>query len=307
MILITGGTGYLGSRLAHYLSDFGHEVVIASRHKKTKFAYLKNFKFTNFDLQNKKLLKQCLKNVDTVFHLADLNAQNSYLNPKEAIDINGKGTLNLLEAAIEKNVKNFIYFSTIHVYGDNLKGHVTENTPLIPNNPYAISTRLAEDFVKLKSNHINSTILRLSNIIACPLSSSINCWNLIVNDLCRQIVKYKKVKINSNKNTIRDFNSIKNLLFCCRKLIESKPLDFEIFNMSFGKSTSFNSLANLLTKRTENILKFSPSFKFDEKIYDKKKYKICSNKIIKYKLILNKETFKEDLDDLLISSYDWFK
>ena len=97
MILITGGTGYLGSRLAHYLLAFGHEVIVASRYKKKKFPYLKDFRFVNFDLQNKEVLKQCLKNVDTVFHLADLNAQNSYLNPQNAIAINGKGTLNLLE------------------------------------------------------------------------------------------------------------------------------------------------------------------------------------------------------------------
>ena len=128
MILITGGTGYLGSRLAHYLLAFGHEVIVASRYKKNKFSYLKDFRFVNFDLQNKEVLKQCLKNVDTVFHLADLNAQNSYLNPQNAIAINGKGTLNLLETCIEKNVKNFIYFSTIHVYGDNLKGNVNEKT-----------------------------------------------------------------------------------------------------------------------------------------------------------------------------------
>ena len=64
MILITGGTGYLGSRLAHYLLAFGHEVIVASRYKKNKFPYLKDFRFVNFDLQNKEVLKQCLKNVD---------------------------------------------------------------------------------------------------------------------------------------------------------------------------------------------------------------------------------------------------
>ena len=307
MILITGGTGYLGSRLAHYLLAFGHEVIVASRYKKNKFPYLKDFRFVNFDLQNKEVLKQCLKNVDTVFHLADLNAQNSYLNPQNAIEINGKGTLNLLETCIEKNVKNFIYFSTIHVYGDNLKGNVTENTPLLPNNPYSISTRIAEDFVKFKSHYINSTILRLSNIVACPLSSSIDCWNLIVNDICKQIIKFKKIDINSNKNTVRDFNSIKNLLICCKNLIENKPLDFEIFNLCYGKSTTFYSLANLLRKRAENILRISPKIKFNEKNYDKKKYNICSNKLAKFNLITNKETLNEDIDDLLIKSYEWFK
>ena len=61
MILITGGTGYLGSRLAHYLLAYGHKVIVASRYKKNKFSYLKDFKFVNFDLQNKEVLKQCLK------------------------------------------------------------------------------------------------------------------------------------------------------------------------------------------------------------------------------------------------------
>ena len=77
--------------------------------------------------------------------------------------------------------------------------------------------------------------------------------------------------------------------------------------MSYGKSTTFNSLANLLRKRAEKILRISPKIKFNEKNYDKKKYNICSNKLGKFNLITNKETLNEDIDDLLIKSYEWFK
>ena len=167
MILITGGTGFLGGKIAKFLKMNGYDVRIGTRkYNKKNNNQFKNFEIVEMDFLNKQSLLKACEGVSCIFHLADSNAQSSEKNPEEAIKINGIGTLNLVSAAIKKNIKKFIYFSTIHIYGDGLLGNATEKTLPLPKHAYGITSRLAEDFVLQKSpKDIYSIVLRLSNIV----------------------------------------------------------------------------------------------------------------------------------------------
>jgi UDP-glucose 4-epimerase len=79
-------------------------------------------------------------------------------------------------------VTKFVYFSTAHVYGSPLQGLIDENSTPRPMHDYAITHRLAEDYV-LQANSdkdITGSILRLTNSVGSPLNSKENCWMLFV-------------------------------------------------------------------------------------------------------------------------------
>ena len=107
------------------------------------------------------------------------------------MDFNGVATKRLVEAASRAGVKKFIYLSTAHVYASPLVGTITEQT--LPNNshPYA-SSHLAGESAVLNADErgvIQGVVMRLSNAYGAPMHKGVNCWMLVVNDLCRQAVQ----------------------------------------------------------------------------------------------------------------------
>jgi len=144
MILITGGLGYLGGRIAKYLLNSGERVRVASRRSATKFELekLNDCEFVAINLLDRDSLEAACHGVKSIVHLGAMNAKDSEERPDEALMVNGLGSLKLIESAIKKNVKNFLYFSTVHIYGFPLKGVISESTVPRPLHPYSIHTGL---------------------------------------------------------------------------------------------------------------------------------------------------------------------
>ena len=102
-ILITGGLGYLGSRIAESLITKNHyKIIIGSRDNRINLPKkLVGCKLVFFDLLEKKSIQKSLKGVDIVLHLAAMNANECAANPEDALLVNGLGTLNLIQAGIK--------------------------------------------------------------------------------------------------------------------------------------------------------------------------------------------------------------
>jgi UDP-glucose 4-epimerase len=183
-ILITGGFGYIGSRIAQHLAKiYGDEnILLFVKNNRNEPGWVGRKKFFAGDVLDISSLKAAFKNVDVIIHLAALNEIDSGTNPLQALRINGEGTLNLINAAIANRVKRIIYFSTFHVYGLNAFGDITENTVPMPVHPYAITHHVAEDFIRMADNRkeIEGIILRLSNGFGYPAHPQVNRWSLVV-------------------------------------------------------------------------------------------------------------------------------
>ena len=209
-ILISGGGGYIGSRLAADLSRAGHDVIVGSRSTVTLCNFSPHLENVKMNWDDQGLLTNICKGVDVVIHAAGMNAQNCLENPKKAIEFNGLVTARFVNAAEKAGVERFIYLSTAHVYARPLVGLVTENTS--PNNchPYALSN-LSGEYNVLDENNRSSmqgVILRISNVFGAPEDPNLSCWRLVVNDLCRQSVEKKKLSLTSSENEVRDFISL---------------------------------------------------------------------------------------------------
>ena len=116
-ILITGGSGFLGSHVADALSEAGHEVCIfdlsASPHLKP------NQEIFIGDVTNADDVNKAVSGCDAIYHLAALADIDQAINrPRQTMTVNLMGTLNMLEAARELNIKRFVFSSSIYVYSD---------------------------------------------------------------------------------------------------------------------------------------------------------------------------------------------
>mgnify|MGYP001223501785 FL=1 len=312
MILITGGLGYLGARIANYLIHSEKKVLLGIRSGANNIPdTLKDCEVCIVDLEDQENLNRACNGVDTVIHLAGMNAKDCSLDPEKAILINGIGTLNLLNAAKLAKVKNFIYFSTVHVYGPTLAGFYSEDSQTNPVHPYSISNQIAENYVLSTSDNsdLNCTIFRLSNAVGSPLNKEVNCWSLVMNDLCKSIASIGTLELNSSKKSRRDFISISEvcrvILFFLDNKISSKSC--EIYNLSSGVSISLEELAYLVAARAKVFFGRESEIKFNYIEDSTLSLNLdISNKKLKEMGIELSPSIIDDVDDLHKCCSQWF-
>jgi UDP-glucose 4-epimerase len=143
-ILVTGGSGFIGSHLVDALKERGHDVAVYD----TQTPVRQDVKFFQGDLLNFDKLLAATKDVEVIYHLAATsNINNMYADPQLGERVNSGGTLNVLESARKNNVQVVIYASTVWVY-DQCKGKqpFTEEQQLAPPKHLYTATKIAGEF-----------------------------------------------------------------------------------------------------------------------------------------------------------------
>src|SRR3989344_6326976 len=166
--LVTGGAGFIGSHLCDELVNSGLEVIsvdnfVAGKAKNVEhLKKFSNFKKANVDVCDFDRLKKHFRGVDIVFHNAASKKTVSLKDPRMDLDVNAKGTFNLLELSRDKGVKKFVHASTGSVYGEPIIFPQTEDHPLNPTSVYGVSKLAGEKYAKLfeKSFGLDTTVLR---------------------------------------------------------------------------------------------------------------------------------------------------
>ena len=264
-ILLTGGLGYVGGRVAEWLTrDPDFEIFVTSRHPASAIVpeWLAKDHCIKLDILNDEDIKNACRNINTVIHFAALNEIDSSLDPEKAVLINALGTLKLLKSAETAGVRRFIYFSTAHVYRTTLEGVLSETTIPRPVHPYAISHRTAEDFVLALNNQkgMKGIVIRLSNSIGAPISTRVNRWSLVGNDLCRQVITTHKIQLKTSGAQKRDFIGLRDVSRAVAHILalpDNSLLD-GLFNLGGESSLTIFELALIIQKRCELTLGFSP-------------------------------------------------
>lgn len=160
-VLVTGGSGFIGSHVVDKLRDKGFEVriydmVLPSVRKDIEF-----YQGSILDLES---LGMAMMGVDVVYHLAAIaDVKDVFERPHYAESINVRGTINVLEAARTHQIKRVVYASTTWVYSDTIETEVDETTPLRPPSHIYTATKLTSEYYCLaysKLYGMNVTILR---------------------------------------------------------------------------------------------------------------------------------------------------
>ena len=301
-VLITGGFGFLGGRLGKYLSTLGYEVILGSRKKRIKPNWVKKGSTVQLKWENhNSLLKVCEK-IDIIVHAAGLNALESKLNPKLAFKVNGDFTKNLFLAAESCGVKKFIFISTAHVYKPNIEGLIHENSLTTNKHPYAESNVLGENLIlSSKNKEIEKVVIRLSNSFGAPERKEADCWNLVINNLCKEAVEKKSLTINGPSDNYRNFITMTDVCCAIEFLIkENKIFNSIIFNLG-DRTKSIYEMALLINRCLKEVLnidvpiiekgEYSPrelkSLKFSSELIKSKGFELTSNYEQEIKNLIN--------------------
>lgn len=163
MILVTGGTGYIGSHTVVELMEAGHNVLIVDNYCNSKPSVLDRIErivgrrpsFQELDIRNQEAMRALFQThqFDTVIHFAGLKAVGeSVSNPLKYYNSNVAGSLVLFNMMVEFGVYNLVFSSSATVYGDPLSVPIQENFPLSATNPYGRSKLMIEDILRDAEN-----------------------------------------------------------------------------------------------------------------------------------------------------------
>ena len=261
-VLIAGGFGFVGGRLAAHLAQAGYKVILGSRNAIPPPSRLAEAEVAQMQWDDVAALEYCCKDVDVVIHAAGMNAQECAVDPVAALAFNGVATARFVSAASRAGVERFIYISTAHVYASSLVGTINEETCPSNLHPYATSHLAGEQAVLYAAQkcYINGMVLRLSNSVGPPTHPDVNCWMLLINDLCLQAILNRHLTLYSDGLSRRDFvpiNYVCEILSSLVDLPDSK-LQQGIYNIGGGRSCSIREVANLVAERCELIMGYRP-------------------------------------------------
>ena len=275
-VLVTGGTGYIGSHVVVELLNQGYEVEIIDNLVNSKITVLDQIeKITNkkpvfhqIDLLDKPALEQIFTNshFDLVMHFAGLKAvAESIEQPLKYYDNNLTGTINLLECMQSHHIYNFIFSSSATVYGDQGIDKCTESLPTGINitNPYGRTKFIIEEILKdlaVSNPNFNIIALRYFNPIGNHSSGLIGeDPNGIPNNLMPYIMKVAKGELpelsiygndydTPDGTCLRDFIHVVDLAKGHLAAMNGLKPGFSVYNLGTGNPTSVAQMVTTFEK-----------------------------------------------------------
>ena len=299
-IFITGGAGYVGSRLVPELLENGFKVTVfdimffgdSSLPKDNN-----NLKVIKGDIRNTKLLKTSCNNHDVFIHLACISNDASFaLNEELSKSVNLDAFEPMILAAKSGGVKRFIYASTSSVYGISEEKNVTEDHPLVPLTLYNKFKGMCEPLLlKHTDKNFIGVIFRPATVCGYSkrqrLDLSVNILtNFAVNK--NKIVVFGGKQLRPNLHIIDYIRAVKSLIEADEKLIEN-----QIFNVGY-QNLSINQIAEIVKKVVEKEFTDKKIEIEYEESDDKRSYHINSDKIKKILNFQPKHTIEQAVLEL---------
>ncbi|MDD7147401.1 MAG: NAD-dependent 4,6-dehydratase LegB [Lachnospiraceae bacterium] len=255
-VLVTGADGFIGSHLTEHLLEKGYEVKAFTYYNSfNTWGWLDTFpkekldqiEIFQGDIRDPNGVREAMKGVDGVFHLAALIAiPFSYHSPDSYVDTNIKGTLNVLQAARDLSLERVLITSTSEVYGTAQYVPIDEKHPYQGQSPYSATKigadRLAESFYR--SFELPVTIVRPFNTYG-PRQSARAVIPTIISQL---LAGKEEIRLGSLTPT-RDFNFVKDTANGFYEIAKSDRTIGEEINIATQQEISIGDLANELIRQ----------------------------------------------------------
>lgn len=309
-VLVTGAGGFVGSHLVERLCLLSAEVRAFVRYnsradcgllKMLPQSMRSNIEIIYGDLRDEDAVSEACKGIDIVYHLASLIAiPYSYVHPREVIETNILGTLNVVNAVKQHRVSKLIHTSTSEVYGTAQYVPIDEKHPLQGQSPYSASKIAADKLVEsfYLSFDLPCVTIRPFNVYG-PRQSA----RAVIPTIIIQALKNNKVYLGALQ-PIRDFTFIEDTVNGFILMTEAKDILGKVINIGSGYGVSIEELVKkigqILGKKLQIILE---------------KERLRPEKSEVLRLIANNRKAKElikwlpkwNLDDGLKLTVDWYK
>lgn len=256
-VLVTGGAGFIGSRLTKRLLENGCKVTVIDDLSIGKWENLpEHANLIKHEISILDDVSELVAGQEVIFHLAALSGvQKSVDHPKQTREVNVNGTLNLLIAARDTGVKKFIFSSSMTVYGDQKDLPITEGAKLKPISPYAFHKKIGEDYCKLFTElwGLPTISLRYFNVYGPGMYSSGASMNFLPKFIALMSQDKTPVIFGDGEQT-RDFTYVDDVVQA-NILAANSDISGEIFNIGSGCGISLNKAVGLLNKIMDKKIK----------------------------------------------------
>lgn len=332
-VLITGGTGYIGSHTAVEFIEAGYDVVIIDNLSNSKVDSLDGIKkitgikpeFAEFDLMDKLKLDGFFKtypNIEAIIHFAAYKAVGESVDkPLMYYQNNLVSLMNLLEMMKKYNTKSFVFSSSCTVYGEPEELPVKESSPVKPaTSPYGNTKQISEEIIRdcMKVNpELKSIALRYFNPVGAHESAAIGELPLGVPANLVPFITQTAIGIRKELSVfgddydtldgtcIRDYIHVVDLakahVVATERLLQAKnKSNFEMFNLGTGTGISVLEVIKSFEKVSSQKLNY--------KVVDRREGDVV--KVYSDTKFANEELgwkTEKSLDDMMLSSWKWEK
>ena len=250
-ILVTGAAGFIGSALARRLINEGNKVVtIDNLSTGQKDNIPDGVIFIEGDVSDPNIINMLYEyNFDLIFHIAGQSGgMTCWEDPVYDLNSNVTSTLLLLNYCIKKDCKNFIYASSMSVYGDENRCPVKEGDNLKPKSFYAVGKMASENYMRIFSDEygVKCTALRFNNVYG-PGQNLENIKQGMVSIFLAMAIKNHHITVMGDKNRFRDFVYIDDIVEACimASTGNEKSL-FNVYTVSTNRKTTCEELVNII-------------------------------------------------------------
>ena len=309
-VLITGSDGFLGSHLVErFLKENCEIKAFVYYNSFNSWGWLENLpkeeqnkiNIVTGDIRDPYAVRSAIKDVDVVCHLAALiGIPYSYVAPESYIDTNIKGTLNVIQAAKDYNIKKIIITSTSETYGSAKYVPIDEKHPYQPQSPYSAS-KIAADHIAMSffySFNLPISIIRPFNIFG-PRQSA----RAIIPTIITQILQNKREIELGNLTPTRDFTYVLDTCEAYVKLCQKENLDGQIINIGSSREISIQNLVDKIKELMNSDINIIS--KSNRKRPEKSEVNRLFADITKARNLLNWEP-RYSLTDGLKLTIEWF-
>lgn len=256
--LITGGAGFIGSHIAEYLLKHGAKKVRVldnlSNGFQTNLDILQQydaFEFIEGDIRNVEICQQACTGMDHVSHQAALGSvPRSIKEPVYFTEVNVGGFANILKAAVDNNIKQFVYASSSSVYGDEPTLPKQENKIGNCLSPYAATKKTNELYAQVFADVYGIKLMgfRYFNIFG-PRQDPDGAYAAVIPLFVKNIMNRTPVYINGDGEQTRDFTFVDNAIQVNIKgmLTDNAEALNKVYNVAVGENFSVNYLYNACT------------------------------------------------------------
>jgi len=254
--LVTGGAGFIGSNIVHFLIKKGERVRVLDNFltgKKENLASIRDkIELIEGDIRNFEICLKATKGVDYVLHQAALpSVPRSIEDPLTTSEININGTLNILLASLKNKIKRVVYASSSSIYGDSPVLPKKEEMTPSPLSPYAITKLTGEYYCKVfyQIYGLETVILRYFNVFG-PCQDPTSQYAAVIPKFIRAMLKGERPIIYGDGEQSRDFTYVENVVMANILSATKKEASGKVFNIATQKRITINELV----KEINNIL-----------------------------------------------------
>lgn len=253
-ILVTGGAGFIGSNLVDALAEKGaHEILVAddfstgTRENLAHHASDPRVRVVELDIRDKARVRELMRGVDFVYHLAVQCVRVSIRDPYLVHEVNATATLHLLTAALDENVKRFVYCSSSEVYGTALHVPMNEEHPLVPTTPYGASKLAGEVYARsfYLTYGLPVTVVRPFNTYG-PREHFEGPYGEVIPKFVVRALNDAPLVVFGDGSQTRDFTEVSDTVRGLIAAGECDALVGNVVNIARGQEVSINALAQIV-------------------------------------------------------------